>query len=148
MQWSIKRFDELTTHELYELLQLRTQVFVMEQHCEFQDMDGADDKALHVMGREGRELMAYSRCFDKGVKFAEASIGRIVTRESARGTGLGHTLVQESMARLCKAFGMQPIRIGAQSRLERFYQTHGFVTASEDYMEDGIAHIEMLWIPA
>jgi ElaA protein len=147
MQWSFKRLDEFTPHELYELLQLRSEVFVVEQQCVFQDMDGTDDKALHLLGREKGELTAYSRCYDKGIKYAEASIGRVITRASARKSGLGHALMQESMAQLCKAFGAQPIRIGAQARLERFYNANGFVTASEPYIEDGIPHIEMLWTP-
>jgi ElaA protein len=147
MQWSFKRLNEFTPHELYELLQLRSEVFVVEQQCVFQDMDGTDDKALHLLGRENGELIAYSRCYDKGIKYAEASIGRVITRGSARRSGLGHALMQESMAQLCKAFGTQPIRIGAQARLERFYNANGFVTSSESYIEDGIPHIEMLWMP-
>jgi ElaA protein len=147
MQWSFKHFDALTVHELYDILQLRTDVFVMEQNCPFQDMDGYDDKAMHLMGREGGKLLAYSRCFDKGIKFVEASIGRVMTHQSARLTGLGHTLMQESIAQLCKAYGTQPVRIGAQARLEKFYQRHGFVTASPPYIEDNIPHIEMLWTP-
>ncbi len=148
MQWSFKRFSELSLQELYELLQLRTEVFVIEQNCVFQDMDGTDDKALHLMGREQGQLIAYTRCYDKGIKYAEASIGRVITRGSARRSGLGHVLMQESIARVCEAFGTQPIRIGAQERLERFYLRNGFIKASDTYMEDGIPHIEMLCKPA
>lgn len=120
----------------------------MEQNCPFQDMDGYDDQAMHLMGRnEQGKLLAYSRCFDKGIKFSEASIGRVMTHQSARLTGLGHVLMNESIAKLGEAFGTQPIRIGAQARLEKFYQGHGFVTASSPYIEDGIPHIEMLWMP-
>lgn len=142
--WRFVPFSALNTLELYELLQLRSEVFVLEQACAFQDLDGADTKAMHLLGvRDGR-LAAYARCFAAGAKFAEASIGRVVTHASARGGGIGHVLMKEAIARLQAHWGPQPIRIGAQARLEKFYNQHGFVRNGEPYSEDDIPHIEML----
>ena len=147
LQWKLAAFDALNVHELYALLQLRTEVFVMEQNCPFQDMDGADEQALHLMGSQGGPLLAYARCFPAGVKFAEASIGRVVTRLSARGLGLGHLLIDEAIRAVTASWGIQPIRIGAQARLKDYYCDHGFVDVGVPYIEDGIDHIEMLWTP-
>ncbi|AYQ29563.1 MULTISPECIES: GNAT family N-acetyltransferase [unclassified Polaromonas] len=147
IDWRFVPFSVLTTLELYEMLQLRSEVFVVEQSCPFQDMDGADQKAMHLMGvdkAKGGRLVAYARCFAAGEKFAEASIGRVVTHMSARGDGIGHVLIKEAIARLLEHWGPQPIRIGAQARLEKFYRQHGFVQNGEPYIEDGIPHIEML----
>jgi ElaA protein len=145
--WRFMEFDALTTRELYELLQLRSEAFVVEQACVFQDMDGADAQAMHLLGRlaEGPgQLVAYARCFAAGIKFAESSIGRVVTHDVVRGSGAGHVLLQKAMACLTQQWGAQPIRIGAQARLEAFYRQHGFETTGAPYLEDGIAHIEML----
>lgn len=146
-QWQCKPFDALNAAELYALLQLRTEVFVVEQTCIFQDMDGADDQALHLMGTRDGQLVAYARLFPAGVKFDEASIGRVITRSSARGTGLGHALIRQAMAALVAQWGEQPIRIGAQARLKAYYAQHGFVDVGKPYIEDGIDHIEMVWKP-
>ena len=144
IHWRFVPFSALTSLELYEMLQLRSEVFVVEQSCPFQDMDGADQKAMHLMGTKNGKLVAYARCFAAGEKFAEASIGRVVTHMSARGDGIGHVLIRESIARLLQHWGPQPIRIGAQARLEKFYNQHGFVQNGQPYIEDGIPHIEML----
>ncbi len=145
MRWEIKKFSELTTTELYALLHLRSEVFVVEQHCPYLDMDFSDQKALHLMGYdENNRLAAYTRLFDKGIKFAEASIGRVVTAPFARGKGAGRELMEESLRQLYQQFGDQPVRIGAQQYLERFYGSLGFKTVSDTYMEDGIPHVEML----
>jgi ElaA protein len=150
LTWRFVAFDALTTRELYELLQLRSEVFVMEQACLFQDLDGADTQAMHLLGwldeRTGHrgQLVAYARCFAAGVKYAESSIGRLVTHGAVRGSGTGHVLLQKAVACLTQQWGAQPIRIGAQARLEAFYLQHGFETTGAPYMEDGIAHIEML----
>jgi len=142
--WRFVPFSALNTLELYQLLQLRSEVFVLEQACAFQDLDGADIEAMHLLGVRDNRLVAYARCFAAGVKFAEASIGRVVTHASARGGGTGHVLMKEAVERLQKHWGPQAIRIGAQARLEKFYQQHGFVQNGEPYIEDGIPHIEML----
>ncbi len=142
--WRSVPFAALTTAELYEVLQLRTEVFVMEQAGIYQDMDGADHAAVHVLGVSDGQLVAYARCFPAGVKFAEASIGRVITRESVRGTGLGHELMRQAIACVVAQWGAQPLRIGAQARLENFYLQHGFAKAGDPYIEDGIPHVEML----
>ncbi|SFU48197.1 ElaA protein [Polaromonas sp. YR568] len=144
IDWRFVPFSALSSLELYEMLQLRSEVFVVEQACPFQDMDGADQKAMHLMGVKGDQLVAYARCFAAGEKFAEASIGRVVTHMSARGDGIGHVLMKQAIASLLQHWGPQPIRIGAQARLEKFYNQHGFVQNGRPYIEDGIPHIEML----
>ncbi len=147
LEWRSAPFDALSTHELYALLQLRSEVFVVEQNCVFQDMDDGDLQAIHLMAWRDHALMAYARCFAAGVKYAEASIGRIATRMTGRGTGLGHALVDQAIALVCTQWGRQPIRIGAQARLKLFYQGHGFEDMGLPYVEDGIDHLEMLWHP-
>ena len=142
--WRFVAFDALTARELYAVLQLRSEVFVVEQACVFQDMDGADVQAMHLLGTLAGQLVAYARCFAAGVKFAEASIGRVATRNSLRGSGSGHVLLQKAIACLSQQWGPQAIRIGAQARLEPFYRQHGFVKTGAPYSEDGIPHIEML----
>ncbi|WP_332777836.1 GNAT family N-acetyltransferase [Polaromonas sp.] len=142
--WRFVPFDALTTRELYGVLQLRSEVFVIEQACIFQDMDGTDAQAMHLLGTVAGRLVAYARCFAAGVKYAEASIGRVVTHASVRGTGAGHLLIREAIQRTAGHWGSQPIRIGAQARLESFYQQHGFTDMGKPYVEDGIDHIEML----
>ena len=150
--WNRVAFADLTPHQLYELLQLRTDVFVMEQACAFQDMDGFDHLAVHLLGTsampgQGEQLIACARLFPSGIKFAEASIGRVITRDTVRGTGLGHMLIREAIASVGALWGMQPIRIGAQSRLTAYYRQHGFVEVGPTYLEDNIDHQDMLWQP-
>ena len=144
LDWQFKAFDQLDTRALYALLQLRSEVFVVEQACAFQDLDGEDDRAMHLMGTQGGRVVAYARCFQAGVKYPEASIGRVIAHSSQRGKGMGHVLMQRAIDSLVAQWGAQPIRIGAQARLAAFYQQHGFAQAGEPYTEDGIAHIEML----
>ena len=153
LTWRFAPFDELSPREAHDIFQLRVDVFVMEQNCPFQDIDGADLDAWHLLGfspsplGEGRgegQLIAYARLIPAGIKFAEPSIGRVITRQSVRGTGLGRELMQEALARSDALWPGQAVRIGAQHRLEKFYQSLGFTTASDVYIEDGIPHIEML----
>jgi ElaA protein len=156
LAWKRVAFADLNPHQLYELLQLRTDVFVMEQDCAFQDMDGYDHLAVHLLGTavqaavvegQGAPLIAYARLFPAGVKFAEASIGRVITRDTVRGTGLGHVLIREAIASVASLWGVQPIRIGAQSRLTAYYRQHGFVEVGPSYLEDNIDHQDMLLTP-
>ena len=144
IDWRFATFEGLTPHALYGLLQLRSEVFVVEQACIFLDMDGADAQAMHLLGTKDGRLVAYARCFAAGVKFSEASIGRVAVHQSLRGTGSGHLLMQQAIAFLTAQWGPQPIRIGAQARLEKFYRQHGFLDAGRPYIEDGIPHLEML----
>ena len=142
--WRSVPFAALTVAELYEALQLRSEVFVMEQAGIYQDMDGSDPEAVHVFGAADGQLVAYARCFAVGVKFPEASIGRVIIRKAMRGGGMGHELMRQAIACVFEHSGVQSIRIGAQARLEKFYVQHGFVKAGETYIEDGIPHVEML----
>ena len=150
--WRCAPFGELTGREVHDILQARAAVFVVEQACAFQDVDGADLASWHLMGRLGpglREddeapLVAYARLIPAGIKFAEPSIGRVITTDAVRGTGTGRALMVEALRRAEKLFPGRRIRIGAQQRLERFYQSLGFVTDSAPYDEDGIPHVEMV----
>lgn len=142
--WKCKKFDELTVHELYDILRLRSEVFVVEQHCVFLDMDNKDQQCLHVCGWHDGRLAAYTRLVPAGVSYDEASIGRVITSAAARGTGAGRELMNRSIVLLYDAWGVQPIRLGAQLYLKKFYASFGFEQVSEVYMEDGIPHIEML----
>jgi ElaA protein len=145
IHWKLCAFDALSLQELYDLLQLRTEVFVVEQQCVFQDMDGTDAQAMHLLGVQDTRLVAYARCFPAGIKFTEASIGRVITRAQVRGTGLGHALIDKAVESVGTEWGTQAIRIGAQARLKSFYSGHGFVDLGMPYIEDGIDHLEMLW---
>lgn len=147
LAWQVATFDALSTQGLYALLQLRSVVFVVEQNCVFLDMDDRDVQALHLMAWRGDTLVACARCFAPGIQFDEPSIGRIATRMSVRGSGLGHLLVQKAIALVSSTWGSQPIRIGAQARLKSFYQGHGFDDMGMPYIEDGIDHLEMVWRP-
>ena len=143
ISFKIKRFNELSTSELYSLLQLRSEVFVVEQNCVYQDVDGKDNKAIHVLGYLDTELAAYSRLFDKGIYFEEASIGRVVVSPKLRDKKLGHDLMQVSIAAVKEHFKEHNITISAQEYLKKFYESHGFVQTSEMYLEDDIPHIQM-----
>ena len=143
MTWRECGFSELTAHELYELLRLRTQVFVVEQRCVFQDMDGKDQHARHLLGTDGSELIAYARLFGPGEYFEQASIGRVVTALDSRRTGAGRRLMSEAISAVERHWGSVPMRIGAQSYLERFYESFGFKRDGDDYIEDGIPHLYM-----
>jgi ElaA protein len=150
--WRCRPFGELSASELYGLLQLRAEVFVVEQSCAFQDLDGRDEQALHLLGEAPDEqghtrLLAYARLLPAGTTFNEASIGRVVTAASTRGSGLGHTLMQQAIQTLHQTWGPQAIRIGAQAHLQAFYGRHRFEPDGDIYVEDGIDHIEMLLSP-
>ena len=126
------------------MLQARSAAFVVEQACVFQEIDGADPLCWHLVGYRGKELVATARLLPAGTKFAEPSIGRVITVGSARGTGLGRELMRQALKQADKLWPGKPVRIGAQARLEKFYEDFGFVTASAPYIEDGIPHLEML----
>jgi ElaA protein len=144
IDWRFAPFAELTPRDVHDLFQVRAAAFIVEQDCVFQDLDGIDPQCWHLLGRRKGELVAYCRFVPPGGKFAEPSIGRVVTTPAVRGTGLGRELVREALRRADKLWPGRPIRIGAQKHLDRFYGEFGFAVASEPYDEDGILHIEML----
>ena len=144
LTWRCQSFDELDTATLYAILHLRAEVFVLEQQCVYQDVDGKDPRAHHVSAWDGKHLVAYARVLPPGVSFGEASIGRVVTSPQYRTIGAGRELVARSLEACEQVFGAQPIRIGAQSHLQRFYGSFGFVPCSAEYVEDGIPHVDML----
>ena len=146
LRWRFAPFDELTPQEIHDLYQARVGVFVLEQHCPFQDVDGVDPICWQLLGRRTDQgpLFAYCRLVPPGAKFAEPSIGRVLTTKEGRGTGAGRALMAEALERTQELWPGKDIRIGAQRYLDRFYGEFGFVQCSEPYDEDGIMHIEML----
>lgn len=142
--WSWRRFAELGVDNLYDALQLRCRVFVLEQGP-YLDPDGVDRQSWHLLGRDaGGALTAYLRIVDAGVKYAEPSIGRVITAPEVRGNGSGRALMAEGMAGCDRHWPGRAVRISAQAHLERFYNGFGFVRVGENYIEDTIAHVEML----
>jgi ElaA protein len=144
MEIRIKKFDSLSLQELHDLLQLRSEVFVVEQDCVYQDIDGKDAKALHVLGYVQDKLAAYTRCFAPGDYFAEASIGRVVVSEEFRKSGYGHKIMEASIDAVSQYYNVKTMKLSAQTYLTRFYERHGFITTGEPYLEDGIPHIAMI----
>ncbi len=148
ISWQWSRFSELTTEDLYAVVRLREAVFVVEQNCPYPDADGRDPNAWHLLGwtqgTAGRGLVAYARIFEPGVRYDQASIGRVVTASEVRGTGLGKVLMAEALRRIESLAPAQPVKIAAQRRLEDFYLGFGFRTISAPYEEDGIIHVDML----
>ncbi|MEL6811013.1 MAG: GNAT family N-acetyltransferase [Bacteroidota bacterium] len=144
MELFIKTFDQLTTKELHDILQLRSEVFVVEQDCVYQDIDGKDEKALHVFGKKSGRVAAYTRCFAPGIYFKEAAIGRVVVPKDQRQYGYGHDIMKASVKAIYDQYGEQPIKLSAQTYLTQFYQSHGFKQVGEGYLEDGIPHIAMI----
>lgn len=145
--WSCLRFDELSTKDLYRILQVRAEIFIVEQDCVYQDVDGFDQQALHVMGQipsgDEAQLVCYTRLLPPGAKYEGASIGRVVTKKSARGGGVGKVLMLNSLAFCKEQWPDTAITISAQQYLQKFYTGLGFETLSEPYDEDGIPHIRM-----
>ena len=144
MKVLVKEFKDLSPRELYEILKLRTAVFVVEQACIYQDMDGKDQKALHVLGQAGPLLVAYARIFGPGTYFKESSIGRVAVSPDVRRKGYGRSIMQHSIAVVQERFRTDTIMLSAQCYLKKFYNDLGFEEKGEEYLEDGIPHIHML----
>ena len=140
----IKTFNELSTQELYAILQLRSEVFVVEQDCVYLDIDGKDQKALHILGYKDEKLVAYTRIFKAGYYFEETSIGRVLVRFNERKFKYGYTIMEASIAAIKTHYNETLIRISAQSYLRKFYNNLGFKEVGEEYLEDGIPHINMI----
>ena len=143
MNFIAKYFSELNTTELYEILQLRSEVFVVEQDCVYQDIDFKDQKSLHIIGYKNNKIVAYTRIFKPGDYFDNASIGRVLVVASERKYGFGHELMKASITAIKKHFKVTKITVSAQKYLKKFYETHLFTQIGEEYLEDGIPHIRM-----
>ena len=141
----VKTFSQLTTKELYDLLQLRSEVFVVEQDCVYQDIDGKDQKALHVLGFKDEVLVGYTRIFKPGDYFELASIGRVVVKENERKHKYGYDIMEASIKTIKDVFNTTDIKISAQCYLKRFYNNLQFFEVGEQYLEDGIPHIAMIY---
>jgi len=144
LAWQWNRFAHLSVDDVYDMLALRSQIFVVEQDCVYLDPDGLDRQSWHLLGRDaGGALLAYARVCDPGVKYDPPSIGRVVVSASRRATGLGHALIAEALRRCDEAYPGQRNRIGAQAHLQGFYGRHGYVAVGHTYLEDGIVHVDM-----
>jgi ElaA protein len=150
-EWQWRSFAELSNADLYEVLAQRQQVFVLEQQCLYNDFDGLDPEAHHLLGWRTiagrRQLAGYLRCLAPGVKYTEMSLGRVLTARAARGAGIGRELLEQGIQHAERQHPGHPIKIGAQQYLEKFYGGFGFVTISAPYDEDGIMHVDMLRAP-
>ena len=144
IEWKIKPFEVLSVHELYDILQLRSRIFVVEQNCVYLDPDGKDKVALHLFGTFEDKIVAHARLFKPGISFDNASIGRVTVDRDYRDRKWGHELMEEAIAGIQEYFGESQITIGGQLYLKKFYESHGFVQSSEMYLEDDIPHIEMV----
>ena len=141
--WKIKSFEEITTSELYKIIRARVDVFVVEQDCPYPDLDGYDQQAVHIWAEQDQDVLAYCRIFNKGIKYQETSIGRVLTTEKARGKSLGKQLIQYAVETIENRFHTSEVRISAQDYLLRFYSGFGFEDTGKKYLEDNIPHTEM-----
>jgi ElaA protein len=143
MKFKFKHFSELSTEELYDILQLRSEIFVVEQNCVYNDIDNLDKNATHQFLKRGDKIVAYTRLLKPGTRFPDYSIGRVVVDQSERGTGLGIRMMEEAIAFILNEWKAEKIKISAQKHLRNFYENLGFVGVGEEYMEDGIPHLGM-----
>jgi len=143
LEWKIKSFETLTVQELYDILRLRSEIFVVEQNCVYLDLDGKDKKALHLFGIFEDKIVAHARLLKPGISFVHASIGRVTVDSNYRDRKWGHDLMRQAIAGVLHHYGETQITIGAQLYLKKFYESHGFVQTSEMYLEDDIPHIQM-----
>ncbi len=144
LRWECKPFNDLSADQMYTILCVRQEVFVLEQECLYLDADGKDRKSFHLMGFDGDELVAYARIVEPGISYEEVSMGRILTTKSARGTGAGIELMEVGLREIESKYGKVPVRISAQTYLLKFYQKFGFESTGKEYLEDEIPHTEML----
>ncbi len=142
----VKSFQELSLEEFHDIIALRIQIFIIEQNCPYQEVDGKDKLAHHLFFKnEMDEIIAVTRILPKGISYAEVAIGRVVVHEEYRGTGLGNQLMADSMNFVRDKYGEVPVRLSAQKHLENYYGNHGFKSTGKEYLEDGIPHVEMLY---
>lgn len=143
MKIEVKKFKNLSVDEIYEILKLRSEVFVVEQGCIYQDIDGKDKKAMHLMGKKDNEIIAYTRIFDSGDYYELPSIARVVVKKKTRGKERGKEIMKESIKYIKKNLQEKTIVLSAQKYLEKFYKDLGFIVEGEEYLEDGIPHQKM-----
>lgn len=144
VSWHCKHFSTLTSEEIYDILQLRSAVFVVEQQCIFLDIDGIDKQAHHLFCYRQNELVACCRLIDKNITFNErTSIGRVANAASVRGSGIGKKMMIKAIEQCKNLFGNTPVKIGAQFYLKKWYESLGFISCEDNYLEDGIEHIHM-----
>jgi ElaA protein len=143
IEWVKKKWSEVSLEELYSVLRLRSEVFVVEQDCVYQDIDNKDQIAIHLLGYINKELIAYSRLFNEGDYFKETSFGRAIIKKEKRGQGYGDELVKESVKTIKNYYGNKKIKISAQAHLKPFYSKHAFIAKGKEYLEDGIPHVSM-----
>lgn len=145
INWSIKKFEELTIHELYSILQLREEVFVIEQECFYTDMDDKDQTCIHIMGYHNGKIVAYARIFPPQTKYEHmASFGRVLVAKSARGTGSGKELIANIINYISKEYDTSSFKISAQFYLTKFYEEFGFTAIGKTYLDAGVEHIDMI----
>ena len=143
IEWVKKKWSEVSFEELYSVLRLRSEVFVVEQDCVYQDIDNKDQIAIHLLGYINKELIAYSRLFNEGDYFKETSFGRAIIKKEKRGQGYGDELVKESLKTIKNYYGNKKVKISAQAHLKTFYSKHAFIAKGKEYLEDGIPHVSM-----
>ena len=143
IEWVKKKWSEVSLEELYSVLRLRSEVFVVEQDCVYQDIDNKDQIAIHLLGYINKELIAYSRLFNEGDYFKETSFGRAIIKKEKRGQGYGDELVKESLKTIKNYYGNKKVKISAQAHLKTFYSKHAFIAKGKEYLEDGILHVSM-----
>jgi len=143
IKWVKKKWSEVSLEELYSVLRLRSEVFVVEQDCVYQDIDNKDQIAIHLLGYINKELIAYSRLFNEGDYFKETSFGRAIIKKEKRGQGYGDELVKESLKTIKNYYGNKKVKISAQAHLKSFYSKHAFIAKGKEYLEDGIPHVSM-----
>ena len=143
IEWVKKKWSEVSLEELYSVLRLRSEVFVVEQDCVYQDIDNKDQRAIHLLGYINKELIAYSRLFNEGDYFKETSFGRAIIKKEKRGQGYGDELVKESLKTIKNYYGKKKVKISAQAHLKTFYSKHAFIAKGKEYLEDGIPHVSM-----
>ena len=142
----IQAYTELNLDDFHDIIALRIKIFVIEQDCPYQDLDGNDKLAFHLYFKdEKNQIVAATRILPQNIAYDEVSIGRVVVDKSSRGTGLGHELMEQSMAFVQSQFGAADVRLSAQKHLENYYEKHGFKSTGKEYLEDGIPHVEMLF---
>lgn len=148
LDWQIKYYSDLTINEFHDIIALRLEAFVVEQNCSYLDLDGKDKKSYHVICRDGKgDIVATARILPPNLAYKEASIGRVVINEKLRGKGVGHELMQNAVDFSQVEFGVSPVKISAQKHLEQFYEKHNFKSTGNEYLEDEIPHVEMIYVP-